>query len=99
MSRTFTLTALLCAAAAVAAAADYYLDPAGNDANDGTSPQTAWRSLEKIESPGVIQPGDRVLFKRGGLWRGHFEAPSGTKDKPIYFGPYGEGEKPTILCS
>ena len=99
MSRTFTLTALLCAAAAVAAAADYYLDPAGNDANDGTSPQTAWRSLEKIESPGVIQPGDRVLFKCGGLWRGHFEAPSGTKDKPIYFGPYGEGEKPTILCS
>ena len=98
MLRTLTFTALLCAAA-VAAATDFYLDPAGSDDNDGTSPQTAWRSLERIKYSGLVQPGDRVLFKRGGLWRGHLDAPSGTEGNPVYYGPYGEGEKPTILCS
>ena len=102
MLRTFTFAAVLCAAvisAAVASATDYYLDPAGSDASDGTSPETAWQTLEHIKYSGLVQPGDRVLLKRGGLWRGHLDAPSGTKDNPIYYGPYGEGEKPTIYSS
>ncbi|MBQ2682584.1 MAG: hypothetical protein IJG02_01775, partial [Thermoguttaceae bacterium] len=102
MLRTFTFAAVLCAAvisAAVASATDYYLDPAGSDANDGTSPETAWQTLEHIKYSGLVQPGDRVLLKRGGLWRGHLDAPSGTPEAPIYYGPYGEGEKPTIYSS
>ncbi|MBQ6619768.1 MAG: right-handed parallel beta-helix repeat-containing protein [Thermoguttaceae bacterium] len=98
MPRIFTLIALL-AVSSLAAAADYYLDPAGSDDRDGTTPETAWRSLDKITFSGLIQPGDRVLLKRGGLWRGCLEPPSGTPEAPIYYGPYGEGEKPTIYSS
>lgn len=86
-------------APATVSATDFYLDPNGSDANDGTTPETAWQSLEYIKYSGKVQPGDRVLFKRGGLWRGYLDAPSGTEEKPIYYGPYGEGEKPTIYSS
>jgi hypothetical protein len=51
------------------AAADYYVDPAGNDSNAGTSPAAPWQSLGKVNGT-VFQPGDNVLFKRGGTWVG-----------------------------
>jgi len=48
----------------------YYLDDAqGNDGQDGRNPQTAWRSLEKVNRAS-LKPGDTVLFKRGGRFSG-----------------------------
>jgi len=76
---------------------DYYLDSReGADTNDGLSPQTAWRTLEKAHRKRYA-PGDRILFRRGGSWAGMFSpGGSGTADAPITLEPYGEGEAPMI---
>ena len=61
---------LFLALSVAASAATYYVDShGGNDDADGLSPQAAWKSLEKVNK-NPAQPGDQVLFKRGGLWRG-----------------------------
>ncbi len=41
----------------------------GDDGSDGLSPQSPWQSLSKVNAA-ELQPGDKVLFQRGGLWRG-----------------------------
>ena len=51
----------------------YYLSSSiGDDLNDGLSPESPWRSLEKIfieqSIPGKIIPGDSILLKRGDIW-------------------------------
>jgi len=78
-------------------ATTYYVDASGgNDFNDGLSPQTAWRTISKVNSMD-FKPGDTILFKRGEIWREQLIVPSsGEKGRPITFGAYGEGEKPII---
>lgn len=39
----------------------------GNDSWEGTSPSTAWKSLDKA-SEGPYQPGDVIKFKKGDVW-------------------------------
>ncbi|NQX69721.1 right-handed parallel beta-helix repeat-containing protein [Paenibacillus alba] len=79
-----------------AAGSVYYVDAtAGLDKRDGKSPETAWQSIGKV-SGAALQPGDKVLFKRGEIWRGGLFAPgaSGTADNPIVFGSYGPTNLP-----
>ena len=45
-------------------AATYYVSPAGDDAADGRSPQTAWRTIERVNGKNW-NPGDAVLFEGG----------------------------------
>ena len=45
----------------------YYVSPNGNDNNNGTSPQTAWKTVEKATT--VTGSNVAVLFERGGEWR------------------------------
>ncbi|MGN0980950.1 MAG: right-handed parallel beta-helix repeat-containing protein [Candidatus Avoscillospira sp.] len=74
--------------------ATYYIDfQNGCDANDGHSPDSPLRT----QHPELLQPGDTVLFHRGGFFRGKLENPSGVPGKPIVFGAYGEGEPP-VFC-
>ena len=75
----------------------YYVDATnGNDFNDGLSPETAWKTIGKVNSMD-FKPGDTILFKRGEIWREQLIIPSsGTEGNPITFGAYGEGEKPKI---
>lgn len=76
----------------------FYVDDAsGDDASDGLSPATAWRSIERVNGAS-IQPGDSILFKRGGLWQGSkFEVPAGgAEGRPVTIGAYGSGEMPVI---
>ncbi|MCE9608819.1 MAG: hypothetical protein K8R23_01195 [Chthoniobacter sp.] len=81
---------------AAARGADYYIDPAGNDANNGVSTATPWQSLGKVNGT-VFQPGDKVLFKRGGTWVGSLSPQgSGTSLARITLGAYGTGAKPLI---
>ena len=94
---------LLCAvatlAAGVAVAADWHVDSAaGNDAADGATPATAWRTLERVNKA-TLAPGDRILFKRGGLWRGTLSSVSGAPCNPVTYSWYGEGPKPIIQNS
>ncbi|WP_262249678.1 hypothetical protein [Parapedobacter soli] len=45
----------------------YYVDDTeGDDGLDGTSPNTAWQSLHKINNT-LFGPGARILFKSGGV--------------------------------
>jgi len=91
---------ILLLVAAGAAAADYYVDSRhGDDANPGTSPEKPWKTLARV-GRAKLQPADSVLLKRGCAWREELMPPApGTKDKPITFGAYGEGNRPLILGS
>ncbi len=72
----------------------FYIDSiAGDDRSDGLSPETAWKSVEKT-AHFEFQEGDVVLFRRGGLWRGHIRMQKG-----VYYSAYGEGEKPKFYGS
>ncbi len=75
----------------------FYMDPfTGNDNFTGDAPDKAWRTLMKA-SAYTFMPGDRLLFRAGGIWQGHLHLKgSGTADAPITVGSYGEGPKPVI---
>lgn len=79
----------------------YYIDSQdGNDENDGTSEETAWKSAERINVE-VFEPGDRILFKAGGEWTAPTEANTyiSTEDDDedgrydYWIMPKGSGEK------
>ena len=77
-------------------ATDYYVDPAGDDAQAGTNQAAPWRSLDKVSAT-VFQPGDHVCFKRGGTWTGSLHPQgAGSSSAQITLGAYGEGAKPLI---
>jgi len=78
-------------------ATTYYVDATnGNDFNNGFSPETAWKTISKVNSMD-FKPGDYILFKRGEVWREQLIIPSsGEEGRPITFGAYGEGKKPKI---
>lgn len=71
----------------------YYVSHNGDDANDGTSPEEAWRTPSKINEA-EFEAGDAVLFERGGVYRGTFTVTSG-----VSYGAYGSGAKPCIYGS
>jgi parallel beta-helix repeat protein len=80
----------------------YYISSsAGNDNDDGQSPEKAWKNLSRIflksASKDPFQPGDNVLLKRGDRWDGQIRLQaSGTAQKPITLGAYGRGPKPLL---
>lgn len=84
-------------AAETATGTTYYVDASnGNDANDGSSEQTAWKSLEKVNSV-TFQPGDKILLKAGERWTGTLRPlGSGADGQPIVLDMYGTGPKPMI---
>ncbi len=77
--------------------ADYYVDSAeGNDANSGTAPQAAWKSLVKVNAT-HFRPGDRILLRSGSVWHGQlWPKGSGENGRPIHLDMYGGGVKPII---
>lgn len=89
--------ALAFTASSLAFAATYYVDATtGRDFAAGTSPATAWRSLNKVSSSDFL-PGDTVLLKRGEMWRQDlFITDSGTATQPITIGAYDTGADPVI---
>lgn len=96
--RLLGLVASFPAFVAWAAAADYHIDDrAGDDLRDGRSPATAWRSLARANATSFA-PGDRLLLRAGGGWRGTTLAPggSGAPGRPIVLAAYGEGPRPAL---
>ncbi len=76
--------------------ATYYVDPGGNDQATGTSPSQPWRTLGRAEAA-PLGPGSRLLFRRGGTWRGDLRiTQSGAPGRPITVGVYGTGRGPII---
>ncbi len=91
------LVLLVTCAAALLNAATYYVDSAwGSDSNSGLSPDTPWRTLERIKAT-PFKPGDRILLKRGCAWQGQLAtANSGAEGAPIVIDAYDRGQKPRI---
>ncbi len=82
-------------------ATNYYISPTGNDANSGTSEAQAWQTLDRLaQVQYALQPGDKVLLKRGGIYRGTLPvSSSGTAGAQVLFGAYGNGAKPIVAGS
>lgn len=71
----------------------YYISVTGNDNDDGNSPETAWKTLEKVNST-IFQPGDKILFERGSCWKGQLHPKgSGKEEAPIIIDAYGDEKK------
>ena len=77
----------------------YYVANDGNDNNNGTSPNTPWETIARVNVQS-LSPGDGVLFKRGDVWRELLSiTSSGTENAPITYAAYGTGKAPAILGS
>ena len=77
----------------------YYVSNNGNDEAEGTSPESAWATLSKVNDA-TLQPGDSILFEAGGIWRNELViTSSGSDGEFIVFSRYGSGLNPIILGS
>ena len=65
----------------------------GDDGRDGRTPETAWRTLARVNGLGSGAAGEVVGLARGGLWREALYVPAPR----MTFVPYGAGAKP-IIC-
>ena len=88
-------------------ATDFYISNAGNDANNGTSAATAWKTLSKLSTelggPSgtwsvTISSGDHIYFRRGDTFRGEIYF-SAYNNSGITFDAYGSGADPIIKGS
>jgi hypothetical protein len=71
----------------------FYVSPAGDDAARGTSPDQAWRTLDRA-SAAVLLPGERLLLEGGSRFAGRLlidAADAGDPAKPLVVGSYGAG--------
>ncbi|MGI5186891.1 GDSL-type esterase/lipase family protein [Promicromonospora sp. CA-289599] len=74
----------------------YYVSTDGDDRASGTSPDAAWRSLQKVGAT-TFAPGDRIRLRSGDTWTGQlWPKGSGVPGHPITVDAYGEGAKPRI---
>lgn len=72
----------------------YYVSQNGNDSADGRTEGSAIRTLGALAKK-KLSYGDAVLFERGGVYRGNISCDVSG----IYYGAYGEGDKPCIYLS
>lgn len=72
----------------------YYVSNGGCDEQDGLTPETAWKTLNRVNTFAGYKEGDWVLFERGGEWRGQLNAQGG-----VHYSAYGKGDKPIMTGS
>ena len=84
---------------AKAAGTTYYVSTIhGKDSNNGTSQNTPFYSLQKINHLD-LQPGDKILLECGSVFTNgylHLFGQSGSAEAPIVIDQYGTGEDPII---
>jgi len=90
--------------------ADYYISNDGDNSWSGTLPEPnaggddgPWADINAFVSVVFVEnlnPGDKVLFKKGGSWVWDLNfiqfLSGGNAENVIYIGAYGEGERPII---
>jgi hypothetical protein len=80
----------------------YVSSSSGNDGNTGQSEAAPFATIAKVNALN-LQPGDKVLFKCGDVWRAEqlILSESGTEPAPIVFSSYPEGcvNKPSLSGS
>lgn len=81
-------------------ATDYHVDATGgNDDYSGLDPSHAWKTVTKVNASSFVA-GDRILFRRGQVWRESLIASSsGEAGRPITYGAYGVGDRPMLKGS
>ena len=68
----------------------------GDDAHDGESVETPWRTFARLKGM-RLGPGERVLLKRGSVFREELVVTAhGSKDNWAEIGAYGKGPRPII---
>ncbi len=72
----------------------YYISNDGNDSADGTSPESAWATIDRLNEA-ELDYGDAVFFRRGDVWR----AVQVNSQPGVTYSAYGEGEKPGLYGS
>lgn len=75
----------------------YYINSDnGNDHNTGTSADSPWKSLSKVNSF-TFKPGDTILFSKNSIWKGELLIKqNGASGSPIVYSNYGSGKLPVI---
>ncbi|MFZ1529843.1 MAG: right-handed parallel beta-helix repeat-containing protein [Ferruginibacter sp.] len=97
--RSFLVLVLFSLATLTVQATDYYFSTTGNDNNTGISESSPFRSLAKASTL-FLSPGDRLLFKRGEIFRGELLMfSSGTALNPVSIASYGPGADAVISGS
>lgn len=76
----------------------YYVSSDGNDTLAGSSPATAWKTIDRVNNGiNTMQPGDAVLFNKGDEFRGEIIiSRSGTATANLKFDSYGTGAVPIL---
>lgn len=72
----------------------YYIANDGDDDADGTSPETPWATIDRLNEA-ELEYGDAVFFRRGDVWR----AVQVNSQPGVTYSAYGEGEKPGLYGS
>ncbi len=71
-----------------------YISYRGDDAADGRTPETAWRTTANLQDKELLAEGDAVLFERGGVYR----SVCVILCDGVGYGAYGEGPKPQLFA-
>ncbi|MFW6272163.1 MAG: right-handed parallel beta-helix repeat-containing protein [bacterium] len=82
--------------------ADFYVSSStGSDTNDGLTAETAWATIDKVNTESsTFVGGDTIAFKRGDSFAGTLTpASSGSLGNQIVYNAYGSGNKPVITGS
>ena len=74
-----------------------YFSNDGDDSADGLTPQTAWRTLEKLCKD--LPAGAEARLRRGDVFYGMADLKPGlSAERPTVLTAYGEGAKPEICA-
>ncbi len=75
----------------------YISSSMGDDNNNGTTVNSPFKTLNKVNSMDII-PGDSLLFKKGETFKGELVIlnEGGKKDLPVFIGSYGNGKQPIL---
>jgi len=95
--RNLFILILLCISLSLSATT-YYISSAGNDAANGLSETTSWKTITKVNSAfSTFKPGDMILFNRGDVFYGTINVTvAGASGNPITISAYGTGNTPVI---
>jgi hypothetical protein len=72
----------------------FYVSPNGNDANDGTKPETAWKTLARASAQSIT-PGSFLRLEKDGTYSGTLT----LDESNVTVGSYGNGNTPPILTN
>ena len=75
----------------------YVSSSSGDDKNDGLTPASAWKTIDKVNVMPLV-PGDSIRFRSGDVFKGKLSIvdEGGKKGLPLVIAGYGTGAKPLL---